>query len=138
MWRMILVVAMLLTGCVQIPPSEQDIQARKFDAVSDKAVIYIVRSRLDSPNNGTINLGDAGTITTQSGTFYRWEVAPGTHRITSFGHGTAAVTLRAEAGKIYFVQHTVHGDRRHGVTNMHLQQIGDAFGRRMVEQAQLL
>ena len=138
MWRMILVMAVLLTGCVQIPPTAQDIQAKKFEAIADMAVIYIVRPSIDSPNAGMINLGDAATISTYQGTYYRWEVTPGTHRIDGFGPWTASATVRAAAGKIYFVQHTVYGGRRHGVTGMSLQQVGDAYGRRMVEQAQLL
>jgi hypothetical protein len=142
MWRMASIVAALAAtltaGCAQIPPSAQETQAKQFGAIVDKAVIYIVRPGLDSSNTGTLNLGDAGTITTHPRTFYRWEVAPGTHRITTFGAGTAAVTVRAEAGKIYFVQHVVHGDIRHGVTSAHLQRIDDSYGRTLVQRAQLL
>jgi hypothetical protein len=138
MWRAILVFAMLLAGCVQIPPTPQDTQAKRFDAVPDKAVIYIVRPGADSTNTGTIVLGNSGTISTQQGTYYRWEVAPGTHRIEGFGPWTAAATVRAEAGKIYFVQHTVLGGVREGVSTMSLQQISDADGRRLVGNAQLL
>ena len=138
MWRAILVFATLLAGCVQIPPTPQDTQAKRFDAVPDKAVIYIVRPSVDSPNTGMIVLGNSGTISTQPGTYYRWEVAPGTHRIEGFGPWTAAATVRAEAGKIYFVQHTVQGNIRDGVSTMSLQQIGDADGRRLVGNAQLL
>jgi len=138
MKRVIFVLAMMLAGCVQIPPTPQDIQAKRFDVVPDKAVIYIVRPSIDSLNSGMISIGDSGTIATQQGTYYRWEVAPGMHRIQASGPYTAAVTVRAEAGKIYFVQHTVHGDVRRGVTGMALQQVGEAYGRRMVEQAQLL
>jgi hypothetical protein len=138
MKRIIFIVAMLLAGCVQIPPTPQDIQAKRFDVVPDKAVIYVVRPSIDSLNSGTISLGNSGIISTQQGTYYRWEVAPGTHHIQASGPYTAAVTVRAEAGKIYFVQHTVRGDVRHGVTSMALQQVGDAYGRRLVEQAQLL
>ena len=138
MWRMIFVVATLLAGCVQIPPTPQDIQAKRFDAVPGMAVIYIVRPATDSPNSGMIHLGNAGTIATQQGTYYRWEVAPGAHRIEGFGPSTAAVTVQTESGKIYFVQHTVQGNRRDGVKSMSLQQIGDAYGRKLVENAQLL
>ena len=138
MKRVIFVLAMLLGGCMQIPPTPQDIKAKRFDVVPDKAVIYIVRPGVDSLNSGTISLGNSGVISTQQGTYYRWEVAPGTHRIQASGPYTAAVTVSAEAGKIYFVQHTVHGDVRRGVTGMALQQVGDAYGRRLVEQAQLL
>lgn len=138
MKRTILLLALLLAGCVQLPPSPQDIQAKKFDTVSDKAVIYIVRPGVDSPNTGVLILSNTGTISTQQRTYYRWEVAPGTHRIEAFPPYAAAVTVQAQAGKIYFVQHTVQGGNRQGVQMMTLQQIGDADGRKLVENAQLM
>jgi hypothetical protein len=138
MKRVIFVLAMLLAGCVQIPPTPQDIQAKRFEVVPDKAAIYIVRPGVDSLNSGTINLGNAGAITTQQGTYYRWEVAPGTHHLELSSPYTAAVTVQAQSGKIYFVQHTVRGGNREGVQGMSLQQIGDVDGRRLVEKAQLL
>lgn len=42
MWRA-LPVAILIAGCAQLPPTPQDIQAKKFEGVPDKAVIYRVR-----------------------------------------------------------------------------------------------
>jgi len=45
--RRLLVVAVMLAGCVQLPPTPQDIQAKKFEGVPDKAVIYIVRDLPD-------------------------------------------------------------------------------------------
>jgi len=138
MKRVIFVLAMMLAGCVQIPPTPQDIQAKRFDVVPDKAVIYIVRPGIDSLNSGMISIGDSGTIATQQGTYYRWEVAPGTHRLELSGPHTAVVTVQAQAGKIYFVQHTVRGGNREGVQSMSLQQIGDMDGRKLVEKAQLL
>ncbi len=138
MKRLIFVVVALLAGCVQMPPTAQDIQAKKFEAVSGKAVIYVVQPLGDSSNSGTVNLGDAGSITTQPGTYYRWEVAPGTHRIEGAGPFSAAAVVQAEAGKIYFVQHSVHGGIREGVSTVSLQQVGDAYGRRLVSLAQLI
>ena len=135
---LVIVALLLLAGCVQLPPTPQDIQAKRFEAIPDKAVIYIVRPGVDSPNGGPIVVGDLGMITTYQGTYYRWEVAPGTHRIYGFGPTSAAVTVRAEAGKVYFVQHTVLGNRRDGVQTMSLQQIGDGEGRRLVSGAQLI
>ncbi len=138
MWRAMLAVAILLAGCAQLPPTPQDIQAKRFEPVPDKAVIYIARATVDSPNAGTIVLGNVGTITTHPRTYYRWEVAPGTHRIEGFGPSTATANVRAEAGKIYYVQHTVHGGIRDGVRGMSIQQISEDTGRRLVNSGQLL
>lgn len=102
-----LLLSLLLAGCAPLPPTPQEIQARKFQTVPDKAVIYIVRNNPDF--NGvpaTIWLGESETITTYPGTYYRWEVDPGRHRIAGFGVDNAAIILQVEAGKIYFVQHS--------------------------------
>jgi hypothetical protein len=104
MWRTLLVVVMLLAGCVQLPPTPADIQAKKFEVVADKAVIYLVRAFPDFTDNAsTIWLGEAIMITTFPGTYYRWEVEPGAHRITGYGPDIGTITVPAEAGRIYFV-----------------------------------
>lgn len=135
--RRLLLSALLLAGCVQLPPSPQDMQAKKFETVPGKAVIYIVRNYPDlSPHHGTLTLDETGMITTFPGTYYRWEVAPGPHRIASYAIGTARMTLRAEAGKIYFVQNKVGGFR--SATDIFLQLIPEREGRAMVARGQLI
>lgn len=136
MWRVLLV--LLIAGCAQLPPGPQDIQAKKFESVADKAVIYIVRTPMDSNEAGTVSLDDNAQITTFSGTYYRWEVAPGPHRIAGYAGETGLVQIDAQAGKIYFVQHTVRGTPRSGWLYSNLQQIGDQEGRRLVMQSRLL
>lgn len=80
MYRVILLVA-LLVGCVQLPSSEADVRAKRFEPVPDKAVIYVVRQQLDSSEVAGLMLDDSEQITTLRGTYYRWVVEPGLHRI---------------------------------------------------------
>lgn len=104
MWRVLLIM-LALAGCVQLPLSPQDIQARNFEPVPDKAVVYLVRDHPDfSDRAATIWLGDSVMITTYPGTYFRWEAAPGAHRITGYGPDIGTITLQAESGRIYFVQ----------------------------------
>jgi hypothetical protein len=106
--------------------------------VADKAVIYVVRTPMDSWESSGLAL-DSAQIATHRGTYYRWEVAPGTHRVAGTGFGTAAVTLTTAPGRIYFVEHTVLGDRDDGgVTNTRLKEIGDQAGRELVAHAEML
>jgi len=100
-----LLLSIFLAGCVQLPPTPQDIQAKKFQSLPDKAVIYLVRDDPDFNRlPATVWLDESGMITTYPGTYYRWEVAPGQHRISGTGVDNASITLQVEAGKIYFVQ----------------------------------
>ena len=97
--------ALWLGGCAQLPPSPADIQAKKFETLPNRAVIYIARGDPDFSRDGaTLLLDDTVTITTYPGTYYRWEVAPGAHRIEGFAADAGRMAINVEAGKIYFVQ----------------------------------
>lgn len=138
MWR-ILPALLLVAGCVQLPPPPGDAEAKRFESVPDKSVIYVVRQPVDSDEGRTLALDNSITITTYKGTFYRWEVAPGTHRIVGVAGASEAVTLTTAPGRIYFVQHTVLADRRDGTIALtSLREIGDQAGRNLVSRGQLL
>jgi hypothetical protein len=104
--RLLLFAAVLwFAGCAQRPPSPADIQAKRFEAVPDRAVIYIVRSDPDfSRDPATLLLDDTHMIATYPGTYYRWEAAPGAHHIAGYAADAGSTTLNVEAGKIYYVQ----------------------------------
>lgn len=137
MWRM-LVIALLLAGCEQLPPSPADIQAKRFESVPDKSVIYIVRTPMDSQESSGLSLDDLGPVTMLPGTYYRWEVAPGKHRVAGYGMAQESVTLATAPGKIYFLQHSVFGRPRTGPVMTRLQQISEQDGRAMVTRAEML
>lgn len=129
---------LLLAGCAQLPPSPQDMQAKKFEAVPDKAVVYIVRSPMDSQHPAQVFLDDFSVqVPTLRGTYYRWETPSGTKQIIGVTPSSAAVTLNVEAGKIYFVEYTVYPGRRGSVGFTALQQVGDRYGRTIVGQSQI-
>jgi hypothetical protein len=92
-------------ACTQLPPSRADLQAKQFEVLPDRAVIYILRDAPDFSQDGASLLLDGTmTITTYPGTYYRWEVAPGTHRIAGFAADAGNATMNVEASRIYFVQ----------------------------------
>ena len=135
--KRLLPMVLLVAGCTQLPPSPEDIQAKKFEAPADKAVIYVVRTPMDSRETSPVRVGDRQAAT-HGGTYYRWEVAPGSHRVAGFGAPSDAVTLSTAAGRIYFVEHTVIGDPDDGgVQSVRLRQIGDQDGRRLVTLSEL-
>ena len=137
MWKSFLAV-LLLAGCAQLPPTPQDIQAKRFEAVPGKAAIYIVRDNVGAHIDHSLWLDDATMITTHTGTYYRWEVTPGAHVIRGGGESTARLALNVEAGKIYFVRHIVNGIEWNAAYNTGLQRLDDETGRARVGQATLL
>jgi len=138
MLRILSIVALLLAGCAPIPPTPQDLQARQFNAVPGKSVIYVVRTPMDSRETGSLAIDDREQITTLGGTYYRWEVAPGTHRIVGVGPSNASITLSTTAGGVYFLEHTVIGTLRSGPQLQSLRQVSDQQGRTLVLRSVLL
>src|SRR5258705_11734134 len=136
MWRNLLT-ALLLAGCAQLPPTPEDIQAKKFERLPDKSVIYVVRTPMDSSHASGLALDFREQITTFRGTYYRWEVAPGTHRIAGFGNAIESVTVTTAPGRIYFLEHTVLGDRRSAFITR-LREIDERYGRELVTNSQSL
>jgi len=130
--------ASLLVGCAQLPPTPQDIQAKKFEPAAGKAVIYVVRQPMDSREPGGLLMDNGEQVTTLAGTYYRWEVAPGPHRILSLTPHSVSLTLNTEPGKIYYLRHTVLGTMRSGPQLAALTPINEALGRSLVLESQLV
>lgn len=129
--------AFVIAACAQIPPSPQEIEAKKFEPVPGKAVVYIVQSAVGPSFSAGIALDDGTQITTWTGTFYRWVTTPGTHRLVNTVPLSASITLQVEAGKIYFVEQWVTGWRG-DVTNSRLEQVSDSTGREMVSSSSMI
>jgi hypothetical protein len=139
MRRALAVFAILLVhGCAQLPPSPEDLQAKRFEAVPGKAVIYIVRQPMDSTEYGALLMDTGDQVTLFPGTFYRWEVPAGARRISGLGPWNVLYDLNVEPGRIYFLRYTVTGTPRMGPIFAGLDSIGEQQGRRLVQQAELV
>ena len=126
-----LAIALAVAACAQIPPTPREVADKKMEPVAGKAVVYVVQDPFGSYDAG-LTLDEKLQIRTWPGTFYRWETAPGTHTIrSSEGNLSARLSLRVEAGRVYFVQHSVRGIRG-STTDASLTAIDDTAGRRLV------
>lgn len=137
MWRY-LIVATVLAGCAPLPPSPQDIEAKKFESVPGKAALYVVRDPMSVGIGAQIWLGQGAQITLWQGNYYRWVVDPGSITVAGTGGSTASITIPAQAGKIYFLHFRVEGNMRMGVVSSALSMVDDTAGRTMVRQAVLV
>lgn len=133
-----LVMALTLAGCQQLPPSPQDIEAKKFESIPGKAAIYVVRDPFSAGVGAAVWLDHGAQITLFEGNYYHWVVEPGSHTIAAIGVSSASITIQAQAGKIYFVHYRVEGSTRTGVVSSALELVGDQSGRALVRQAVLL
>ena len=101
-----LVAAVPLTGCATVPmaPGDADSYAKTWVIRPDKSTIYVYR---DERFGGAakIKLALDGKAVGESGpkTYFRWEVEPGRHDITSEAENTDTLSLTTEPGTDYYV-----------------------------------
>ena len=134
----LLFLALFLAGCAPLPPSPQDIAAKRFEAVPGKAVIYLVRDLPDiSRDAGTVMLDDRMMGTTYPGTYFRWVVDPGRHQIRGFAGDAGGITIDVAPDAIYFVQHSFSRGLT-GFGQSFFRPIPESYGRGAVMRAQLV
>lgn len=126
---------LLLGGCAGLAPESQDVEAKRFEPLPDKAVIYLVRGEpLYSDRPVPVWLGTFIKITTYPDTFFRWEVPPGTHRISGHDTDFGNIAVAAESGRVYFVMQQL--SHRHDIS--YFTMIEELDGRAAVRRAALL
>src|SRR5574340_904534 len=136
MWRSVLAV-MLLAGCVQLPPSPQDLQAKRFETVAGKAVVYLYREQLDFVDHAAgVMLDDQFLGTTYRGTYLHLVLAPGRHRIAGFAGDAGVFEFDAQPGKIYFAQQSV--TRMMMLDYSRFRFVREDAGRRAVLRSELI
>jgi hypothetical protein len=102
------------------------------------SVIYLVRDDPDfSDVQATVYLDDEVILKTYPGTYYRWEVPPGEHRIRGAAFDTGAIQLKTEPGGLTFVQQRVTRFFM-GNPSSYFQVVPDPPGRAAVLRSVLL
>jgi hypothetical protein len=131
-----LLAAIALAGC-QLPLTPEDLDARKFEAVPGKAVIYLVRIYPDFNDAQTqVRVGDKLILKVNPGNYYRWVVEPGTHTITGYASDIGTITVQAEAGRIYYIRQQTSPFTRMPISRFFL--VDEQSGRAEVLRAVLL
>jgi hypothetical protein len=130
------VLALALAGCVTREPTPQDLKAKRFEIVADKAVVYLYRERTDFADNpASFMLDDQHQGASYRGTYFRFELAPGRHRLTGFAADIGRLEFNTEAGRIYFIRHSV--TKLRGIDLSFFQLVPADYGRQAVLQYEL-
>jgi hypothetical protein len=128
--------ALVAAGCAQLPPHPREAEAKQFTPITDKAVIYLVRPGSGAVYSAPVMLDDAIMGSTYPGTFFRWEVAPGRHRIAGFAGDGGLIHIDTAAGQVYFVSQSTVGLR--GLVFSSFQLLDPGYGRMLVDQSALM
>ncbi len=133
-WLLVLVLA----GCGQLPPTPQDVEAKRFEPVAGKGVIYLVRDLPDiSREAASVMLDDNLMGTTYPGTYFRWVVAPGRHQIRGFAGDAGSITLDIAPDRFYFVQQ-IYSRGLSGFGHSFFRPVAEPYGRGAVLRAELV
>ena len=102
-------VVLFLVGCASTSNAtdEASAKAKEYTKVSDKGVVYLYRpNRMFAAalsTNIKINGLDAGG--TGPGTFFRWELKPGTYSFAAFSaESSAVIELDVKENEHYFIR----------------------------------
>ncbi|MCG8581462.1 MAG: DUF2846 domain-containing protein [Bacteroidales bacterium] len=104
-----LLVLPLLIGCASTSkaPVERSEEAKRFEKHPDKAVVYLYRTGRVVGAAGQIQVKINGIEAggTGPGTFFRWELNPGTYSfMSSTAESSRVVELNVKAGEHYFLR----------------------------------
>ena len=137
MFRLLLL-ALMLAGCAPLPPSPQDIAAKRFEQVPGKAVIYLVRDYPDvSREVATVMLDDQMMGSTYPGTYFRWVVEPGRHEVRGYAGDAGAITLDVAPDRMYFIQQSVSRFLT-GFAQSFFRLVPEPYGRAVVLRSELV
>jgi hypothetical protein len=127
----------LLCACAARPPSPADLQAKRFETLPDKAVVYLYRDSPDfSDVPATFLLDGQQQGTTYQGTYHRLELAPGRHLITGFAGDGGRFGFETQPGRLYFIRQSV--SRFGPFHQSYFAMVGELEGRDAVMRAELL
>jgi hypothetical protein len=134
----VLLLALFLAGCAPLPPSAKDLEAKRFELVPGKAVIYLVREYPDvSREAGTVMLDDNVMGSTYPGTYFRWVVEPGRHQIRGFAGDAGSMTLDVASDRMYFVRQSYTRGFT-GFGQSFFRPIPETYGRGAIMRAELV
>jgi hypothetical protein len=132
---LIVLLALLVTGCASVPMAsiDEDARAKTFSVNPDKSGIYVYRNEAFG---GVIPMSVAldGKVAGQTGpmTYFLWETVPGSHEISSSAENVSTLSLSTEAGKTYYVWQEVKMGL--WMARSRLQQVDEQTGRKAVSE----
>jgi hypothetical protein len=124
-------------GCVTpLPPSPQELAAKRFEPVPGKAVVYVFRDAVNFASvQAPIALDGNQIGASYGGTFFYQVVEPGTHRLAGMFGDTGSMQFSVQAGQLYFIQQNVLVN--FGMVTSFFAAVDASEGRSRVSQYQL-
>lgn len=135
------VLLVFLSGCAGTSKASESesAEAKNFTAPSGKGSVFLYRTGRAVGAAGQlkvkVNSQDAGG--TGPGTFFRWDLSPGTYTFSSFtDESSAVIKIEVKADEVYYIRQ----DARMGINNgrVTMKKVESDKGQKEVERCQLL
>lgn len=133
------VFVLFLSGCAQVPlaPPAEDTEAKQFQPVRNKSVIYLYRNEyMGAAVSMEVTLDGKFKGKTGAQTYFKWVVNPGKHTITSEAENTDTLTLKTVKNKIYCIWQEVKMGLLYARNS--IQQVGSAECKKGVMESKLI
>ena len=136
-----LLIVSVLSGCAATSKAspEKSQAAKSFEGVAGKGVVYLYRPGrfVNGAGSTQIKVNGQNAGGTGPGTFFRWELNPGTYVFSaSTAESSAAVELDVKEGKQYFIAQNEHLGLSAGRVSM--KEVNEATGMKAVKGFKLL
>lgn len=137
----LLIMAFFLANCAGTSkaPESKSAEAKSFEAPSDRGSVYLYRTGRMVGAAGQlmvkVNNMDAGG--TGPGTFFKWNLKPGTYTFASAtGESSAVIQVEVKAGEMYFIRQ----DARLGIESgrVTMKEVSDSKGKKEIASLKLL
>lgn len=128
----------ILSGCASVnkAPAAADAAAKTFQAKANVAQVYVYRNEtMGAALSMPVTVDGKLAGSTGPNSYFKFDLAPGKHRITSQGDGSV-LDIDTEAGKLYFVWQEVKMGLMSGGSK--LQIVDGEKGRKGVAECSLI
>ncbi len=130
MKKLLLLTLIGVAGCTLLPPLPGDAQAKRFESIPDRAVIYVARHIHDKHHVAPLQLDGELIGSTYRGTYLRIIVPAGEHRIAGYAGDSGLIRIATEPGKLYFINQSTWGFRSLDGSSFELAE--PQYGRNLV------
>ena len=133
--------AWFATSCASTSKATEDKsnKAKSFTASNDKGTVYLYRTgrAVGAAGQLSVKVNSDAAGGTGPGTFFKWDLKPGTYTFaSSTGESSAVVQLEVKAGQVYYLRQ----DARMGVSSgrVTMKEVDSKQGQKEVNNCKLL
>jgi len=140
-FTLVVLTTVIMSGCASVSkaPTEKSEEAKSFAAPDNKGSVFLYRTgrAIGAAGQLSVKINDLDAGETGPGTFFRWDLTPGTYTfLSSTSESSATVQLEVKAGQVYFIRQ----DARMGIDSgrVTMKEVSDTKGIDEVKNCKLL